>query len=99
MIYGLLAWRSAADVHLQRVFTLQKAAVRAVAKVISRQYCQLLFLKYNILTLYSAICYVNIYHIHKNAGNYLTHSEIHTHNTRNKNKLYSKYKREKTEII
>lgn len=85
MSYGLLLWGSAADIN--RIFILQKRAVRFIYQLKPRDSLQDLFKDIDILTLPSLYIFVNIMYVRKNLHLYTKNNEVHGFNTRNRNKL------------
>lgn len=89
--YGLIFWGSSA--HLDKVFIMQKRIVRCMVGVHPRTHCKEIFKRINILTLPSLHIYLLILNIKKNEHLFIRNSSVHTHNTRNKNNLYSPFSR------
>lgn len=85
MSYGILLWGNAADIN--SIFVLQKRAVRAIYKLGPRESLRDKFKEINILTVTSQYIYENLVYAKKNVDFSLRHSDIHVHNTRNKNKI------------
>lgn len=85
MSYGVLLWGGAADV--ERIFILQKRAVRAIYNLKSRTSLRDKFKIINILTLPSHYIYENIMYIRRNISSFSKNCDLHSVNTRNKLKL------------
>lgn len=85
MSYGILLWGHAAD--FNDIFVLQKRAVRAIYKMRPRDSLREKFKEINILTLASQFIFENIMYVKKNISNFKKNSDLHSVNTRNKNKL------------
>ena len=85
MSYGLINWGS--STHIQKVFIVQKRAIRAIADVNQVVSCKSWFIKLNILTLPSAIIYCNLIYIKEHIGNYTKNGNTHTYNTRTRNDI------------
>lgn len=85
MSYGLILWGTAAEVN--RIFTLQKRAVRCVLNMKNTDTCRETFNKVGILTLTSAYVYQNLIYTKKYMQENHFHSDTHTHNTRNKHNI------------
>ena len=85
MSYGILLWGNAADI--QTVFVLQKRAVRAIYNLSPRYSLRDKFKEINILTVPSQYIYENLLYAHKNINLFMKNSDVHSINTRNKNKL------------
>lgn len=82
--YGIIFWGKTSA--LNRIFIIQKRAIRIMTKSKSRASCRELFKSLNILTMpclhiYKCICFVRD-NIHLFSNN-----DIHYHNTRNKSQL------------
>lgn len=85
MTYGILLWGKAADI--ETIFILQKRAVRAIYSLSSRASLREKFKQIDILTVASQYIYANIIFVHQNISLYVKKSDIHSINTRNKDKL------------
>ena len=85
MTYGLINWGNSC--YVQKIFLLQKRAIRALSGISQRDTCKPFFIAYKILTLPSAIIYCNLIYIKSNLGKFSTQSEHHDHDTRCKNNL------------
>lgn len=69
--------------HAQRLFVLQKRAIRLIFGLKSRQSCRETFRAYKILTMPCIyICRV-LTHIHSHRAALVTHASVHDYNTRN----------------
>lgn len=68
MSYGLLLWGTAAEAN--RIFVLQKRAVRHLLGLNTRDSCQNAFNELNIMTLWSTYVLHNLIYIKKNLTNY-----------------------------
>ena len=91
--YGILTWGNAAQYALQKIFIIQKAAVRGIVQANYSISCKPLFLKLNIMSLYSLIIYHNLIYTKNNIGNFPVHSNVHTYDTRNQNKIIQPHTR------
>lgn len=80
-------WGSAATVHLERVFILQKSAVRAIASATWDAHCGPLFEHFSVMSLFAQICYVNVCDVHRNIAKYQTSAQIHDYVTRQNQNL------------
>lgn len=85
MSYGIILWGSAAEV--ESIFILQKRAVRAIYKMSPRDSLREMFKNIKILTLPSLYIFENILYVKKNINIFSKKSDVHTVNTRNKDKL------------
>lgn len=85
MSYGILLWGKAADI--QTIFILQKRAVRAIYKMKSRDSLRERFKEINILTVTSQYIYEILLYTHKHVSSFKKKGDVHSINTRNKNKL------------
>lgn len=79
--YGILIWGN--SVGFDRIFKIQKRAIRTIASVHATEHCRPLFKNLGIMTLYGIFIYQCVLFIKQN--NNLTHSSFHNYNTRNKN--------------
>lgn len=95
MSYGILLWGRAADINI--IFILQKRAIRAMYNLSSRTSLRQLFKEINIMTVPGQYIYENIMYVRKNIHRFTKNKDIHSVNTRNKNKLaIEKYRLSKT---
>ncbi|PSN43977.1 hypothetical protein C0J52_17097 [Blattella germanica] len=67
-----------------RVFKLQKRAIRSISGDSQRTHCRPLFAKYRTLTLYSMYVLSCLVYIKSNITNYDTVSSVHNYQTRNR---------------
>nr|CAI5816976.1 unnamed protein product [Callosobruchus analis] len=65
MCYGILSWGRASYSHIQKVFLVQKAAIRAIAKAKCTEDCQPIFKKLGVMTIYAVIIYENLRYIQR----------------------------------
>lgn len=85
LAYALDVWGGSR--HIFDAFRLQKRAVRVIAGLRPLDSCRGKFIEYKILTLPSQYVYVTLLNIHRHAGDYLRHSDIHSYDTRNASDL------------
>lgn len=85
MSYAIVYWGYSPEV--KSVFRLQKRAVRAVFGFCRRTSCKSIFKDSKILTVYAQVILDSCILIHKISNSLTKHSEVHDHNTRNKNKI------------
>ena len=85
MSYGILLWGKAADI--QSIFVLQKRAIRSIYKLSTRTSLRELFKEIGILTVPSQYVYHCILYVRQNINIFTKNRDIHTKNTRNKNKI------------
>lgn len=85
MSYGIALWGNSPA--RQKVFVMQKKAVRIVAQAKYRDSCKPLFKKLKILTMPCVYIFEVILFVHNNLHLFNTNSSVHSVNTRNKNKL------------
>lgn len=83
--YGIVLWGLSTDTN--RIFILQKRAIRLLAKVKMGTHCRPLFQKLKILTLPCLLIHNILLYTKKNIQNFCTHTDIHWHDTRNKNEI------------
>lgn len=81
--YGIVLWGGSASV--DRVFVLQKAAVRLMAGVTYREHCRPLFTKLQILTLPCVLILECLLYIKNNGIHFITQAQQHAHDTRHNN--------------
>jgi len=86
MSYGVIFWGNSPGAG--RVFKLQKKIIRIIANKKPRDSCREVFKSMRINTLYSQYIYSLILFVVNNKYIFATNSEIHKHNTRNKNDLH-----------
>lgn len=87
--YAIIAWGHAAD--CERIFRLQRKAVRILDGLNFREDCKNSFAKLEILTLPSVYILENLLYIKKNCEIYETYQNVHNHDTRGKENLVVKY--------
>ncbi|XP_047991102.1 uncharacterized protein LOC125230117 [Leguminivora glycinivorella] len=83
--YGAELWGRCAE--WERVFRLQKRAIRIIARVPHNTPARSLFIKMGILTLPAIVIMQVAVYVRSNLTAYKTHSMIHGYNTRNAHKL------------
>lgn len=83
--YGILFWGACSDSHA--LFKIQKRAVRIMRKVNRTTSCRSLFLDLKILTLNSLFILECANFFKNNHSLFLTNSNFHNYNTRNKEQL------------
>nr|CAI5825776.1 unnamed protein product [Callosobruchus analis] len=89
--YAICFWGT--STHAQDVFVSQKRALRSMAGLSKRETCRSLFREFNILTVPGLLIFEMCLYIFKDR-NELTHiCDIHSKNTRQKNKIYVPYRR------
>ncbi len=87
MKYGLLVWSNAAHVHLEKIFILQKAAVRAMTGSKWDCHCKPLLIKTQIMSLFSMIVFEHLVKTKEDLANFTKFSEVHSYNTRGKDRI------------
>lgn len=87
LCYGLLAWCSASDTALRRIFIIQKWAIRSLTGAASRDHCRPLFKRMKIMSLYSLIVYYNLCYVRKRQAIYKCYSEQHSYQTRHRERF------------
>ena len=91
LCYGIMVWGHSSIHH--RLFSLQRRAVRVIANLKYRDYCQNAFRKLQILTFPSLFILQCLNYIKTNINTYRTHREVHLYNTRNNDNIYPEYVR------
>lgn len=89
--YGLIFWGASA--HLQRAFISQKKIIKCIVGVSLQTSCKPLFIQMKILTLPCLYIFYLVTNVKKNHCLYTLNSDIHSHNTRNKNKIHQPFSR------
>lgn len=87
MSYGLRIWGNAAHTNLQKIFLLQKAAVRAIVNADRDVSCKHYFLELKIMTLFSLIVLVNLCDTRRDIESFNKQHDNHNYNTRNKSNV------------
>ncbi|KAI5721554.1 hypothetical protein M8J77_022256 [Diaphorina citri] len=85
MSYGIVYWGFSSEI--KNIFLLQKRAVRAVFGLARHISCKPIFKERQILTVYAQVILDTCILVHRVAPTLSRQSEVHDHNTRNKNKL------------
>ena len=98
--YGNMLWASSSIYLVNRIFLLQKRALRVIAKIHHRAHTSDIFLKYNVLTVYQ-LCDLQLGEfmfkytkksLPQNFSNwYMLNDSIHDYNTRSAQQLHSIY--------
>ena len=83
--YGTILWAHSNE--SQRVFVLQKRAVRLICRLKLRDHCKASFKKLKIMTLPSIFIYQCLLYIKENISILLTQTQRHNYNTRGKNNV------------
>lgn len=90
LVYGLLFWGRSAKLH--SVFILQKKIIRCIFGISNRSSCRQLFKQFNVLTLPSLYIFLHVVYVFENRQRFTLVSEVHSHETRNKNNFYVPYR-------
>lgn len=93
MTYGILLWGNSSQQNHDRVFKLQKRAIRYLCNVNQRHSCRKLFRQLNVLTLTGHLIYELALYIRKNLDLFIINSNVHNHDTRIKDQLHIEYTR------
>lgn len=80
--YGILFWGN--DAYAEKIFILQKRAVRIISNVTQRTHCKPLFSKLQILTLPSLYVMSCLMYIKSNEASFVNHTAKHNYPTRNR---------------
>lgn len=83
--YALLVWGHSTGA--QRVFAMQRRAIRIIAGLGYRDDCKRAFIGNGILTLPCEFILQNLIYVKNHHDRYARHSDIHNYNTRNKSDL------------
>ena len=85
LTYGILVWGHSCI--LERLFKLQRRAIRILAGAKFREHCKKHFIELNILTLPSIYILNCLIYVKSHTADYKRHNEIHSHDTRNNSAL------------
>lgn len=85
LLYGIRLWGNSSGA--SQVFICQKKAVRAIMGAKNSVTCRQFFKDLKIMTLPSLYIYCNLIYVKENLENLNTRASIHSHETRNKNRL------------
>jgi hypothetical protein len=85
--YGLICWGNSTNV--QRVFRVQRKAIRIMSGVGIRASCRGLFRKPNILPVACQYIFSLMLFVVANQNKFQTNLTVHDRNTRNRNQFYS----------
>lgn len=80
--YAILVWGNSSQQNMDRVFKIQKKALRCIEKVNRLDSCRPLFKKLGLLTVPSLYVYEVVMHV-KTSG-VIQNSDVHEYNTRNR---------------
>ena len=89
--YAIEIWGHSS--HIGSIFTLQKRAVRSLTSEHPHTHCRPLFQKHRILTIHALYLVNTLTNIHRTKANIPTQSDIHGHQTRNRNDLRPNFAR------
>lgn len=87
LTYGILLWGTSPAAH--KLFLAQKKALRAMLNVDQNQSCRQIFIDLKILPLSCLYILEVACNIYRNEPRIPSHGDIHNHETRNKNLLYT----------
>jgi hypothetical protein len=85
LAYGILFWGRSAEIN--RIFTIQKRALRALDGLDSRDSCRDAFRRHGILTMSGLFIYECLIYAHKNLKNTPLNQDFHKYDTRKKNDI------------
>lgn len=80
--YGILLWGNSTD--SDKIFKLQKSALRSMCNKSMRDSCRPLFLEHQIMTLCALYIYYCLIYIYENKSNLVRHDSQHQYMTRHK---------------
>lgn len=83
--YGIHLWGSATGVN--SILLLQKRALRVIFNKNTKESCRPLFPELKVMTVYNLFIYRTLIFLRSNIDFYQTRSDVHSFNTRNKDKL------------
>lgn len=85
MTYGLIAWGGTSKANFDRIFKLQKRAIRYIFGIYRTESCKPFFKDNQLLTLPAHYMFMLIMNVRKSSGNLTTLGRTHTYNTRHRN--------------
>uniref|UniRef100_V5G2A3 Putative RNA-directed DNA polymerase from transposon BS n=1 Tax=Anoplophora glabripennis TaxID=217634 RepID=V5G2A3_ANOGL len=85
LCYAVILWGNSSQSN--KIFSLQKKAIRVLAGLSGREHCQPHFINFGILPLPCLYIYYTLTEIHKNINSFCLQSDIHIYNTRNSNAI------------
>lgn len=91
LTYGVTMWGNSATVN--RVFILQKMAIRIIDGAEHGTPCKVLFIKHHIMPLPCIFIFESLLHIHGNIDKFFKHCDNHSYETRNAKNLVNQYSR------
>lgn len=83
--YGILLWGYSS--YCKKLFILQKKAIRIICSAPFLASCRPLFIQLRVLTLPSLFVFFAISYVYDHKQEFKINSDVHQHDTRNKNKL------------
>lgn len=86
--YAIIVWGNSSKKNTDRLFVLQKRAVRMIANLKIRESCRGHFKKLNIMTLPSLYMYKTILYLKQHKTDTLKNNNVHKHNTRGRKDMY-----------
>lgn len=89
--YAILIWGHSS--HLRRIFSLQRRVMRIMTRLTFRQDVKEKFIELNILTVPSFYILTTLMHVKQNITKYVSHREMHEHNTRHRDLISLDYTR------
>ena len=93
--YGLLLWGNSA--HIQKVFLLQKRAIRIITNSAMREHCKPLFIQEKVMTITCLYIYQVLHYVKDNYSTLSHRKDVHDHNTRSRDLFETpKYRLTKT---
>lgn len=85
--YGIELWGSTSKQNIQRIFVLQKSAIRYLEGLKFPQTCRESFSSLSILTVPSLYIFKSILHVKDRLNSFQVNSDIHGYNTRGRNNI------------
>lgn len=89
MTYAIAVWGGASSA--DRVFALQRRAIRILARLGFREDCRNAFHQLGILTFPAVFIMENLIFVKKNESSFTTHGDVHDHRTRARQNIVSTY--------
>jgi hypothetical protein len=85
-IYSSIIFWGSHEIHLIRIFRIQKRALRTIKRLSNGDSCKPLFSEFNLLTIPSLYIFCCIMYRKLHQDKFILNSQIHQYNTRNKSK-------------
>lgn len=91
IMYGILLWGQSSTAN--KVFTLQKAAIRIIDGALPDKPCRPLYKKHKVLPVPCLFILQTLLYIHENIGDFTTYANMHNYGTRHAGDLVAPFSR------